>query len=150
MEIKFASIERIKTGTDEVMSFSVPKSLRFDYRELVKKAQPADRFDLVISTPRKIRSTGQWSQNHHLNGHCMQISRETGQDFEGVKLYIKRMAIPRGLPLKTKPDGDIILSIIDGGPVPISEVDMDTIQCGWCIEELHILAAELGIILKEE
>ena len=150
MEIKFAKIERIHTGTDEVMSFPVPRALRFEYRELIKKAQPTDRYDLVLATPRRKRSVGPHSQNHHLNGHCAQISRETGQDFETVKLYAKRMAIPRGLPLKTKPNGDVLMSLVDGQPVPISENEMDMIQCGWVIEELHILAAELGIVLQEE
>ncbi len=150
MKLELSNAQRIKTGTDESVSFAVPKSLRFEYRELVRKAQPVDRFDLIVANLRKRRSTGPWSQSHHLNGHCQQIANQTGQDFETVKLYGKRMAIARGLPLKTKPDGEIVYSITDGQPVPISEADMDTIQCGWCIEETHILAAELGIVLREE
>jgi len=150
MKLELTKAQRIKTGSDEVISFAVPKSLRFEYRELVKKGLPADRFDLVVSTPRKKRSTGPWSQNHHLNGHAAQIARATGQDFETVKLYAKRQAIAQGLPLKIRPDGDVLMSLVDGQPVPISESEMDTIQCSWVIEELHVLAAELGIILQEE
>lgn len=150
MKLELFGIQRQRTGSQDSMAFMVPASRRVEYRELVRKAQPADRFDLVISTMRKLRSTGPWSQNHHLNGHAMQIAHETGQDFETVKLYAKRMAIPRGLPLKIKPDGDIVYSLVDGLPVPISETNMDTTQCGWVIDELHILAAELGIILREE
>lgn len=150
MKLELVRVERIRTGNDTVMAFSVPPSRRFDYRELVRKAQPSDRFDLVVSTPRKKRSTGFKSQNAHFNGHCQQISMETGQDFETVKLYVKRQAIPMGLPLKQRPDGEILYSIADGLPVPISETDMDTIQCGWCIDAAHLLAAELGIILREE
>lgn len=150
MEIKVLGIQRIKTGSPRVVSLEIPAVREAEYRALVLKAQPADRFDLVLSTMRRKRSTGPWSQNHHLNGHCMQIANETGQDFEAVKLYVKRQAIARGLPLKTKPDGDIVYSIADGEPVPISEADMDTIQCGWCIDACHVLAAELGIVLREE
>lgn len=150
MKLELFGVQRQRTGSPESMAFTVPASRRVEYRELVLKAQPLDRFDIMLSTPRKKRSTGPWSQNHHLNGHCVQIANSTGQDFEAVKLYVKRAAIARGLPLKLKPDGDVLLSIVDGEPVPISEADMDTIQCGWCIEEAHILAAELGIILREE
>ena len=150
MEIKVLGIQRIKTGSPRVVSLKIPTVREAEYRALIKKAQPLDRFDLVLSTMRKKRSTGPWSQNHHLNGHCMQISQETGQNFEDVKLYVKRAAIARGLPLKLQPNGEIVYSIVDGQPVPISETDMDTLQCGWCIEEAHILAAELGITLVEE
>ena len=46
----------------------------------------------------KRRSTGPLSQNHHFNGHCAQVARETGNDFEDVKLGIKARAIKRGFP----------------------------------------------------
>jgi hypothetical protein len=149
MEIKVLGIQRIKTGSPRVVSFEIPAVREAEYRALVVKGQPVDRFDLVLSTMRKKRSTGPWSQNHHLNGHAMQIAHETGQNFDDVKLYAKRQAIARGLPLKLKPNGEIVYSIVDGQPIPISETEMDTIQCGWVIDELHILAAELGIILRE-
>jgi hypothetical protein len=149
MTLKLTRSQRLKTGTAETVSFTVPPSRQFEYRELVRKGQPDDRFDVTISTPTKRRTTGYKSQNHHLNSHVMQISQETGQDFESIKTFCKRAAIPRGLPLKMK-DGDILLSILDGQPVPISETEMDTVQCGWCIEEVHILAGEFGIVLREE
>jgi len=150
MEIKVLGIHRLHSGSPRVVSLEIPAVREAEYRALIVKAQPADRFDLVLSTLRRKRSTGPWSQNHHLNGHAMQIAQETGQDFEAVKLYVKRQAIARGLPLKQKTNGDIIYSIVDGEPVPISETDMDTVQCGWCIDACHVLAAELGIILREE
>lgn len=150
MEIKVLGIHRLKSGSPRIVSLEIPAVREAEYRALVVKAQPADRFDLVLSTPRHKRSTGPWSQGNHLNGHVFQIANETGQDFAAVKLYVKRAAIARGLPLKQKPNGDIVCSIVDGEPVPISEADMDTVQCGWVIDELHILAAELGIVLREE
>ena len=149
MTLKLTRVQRLKTGTAGAVSFAIPPSLQFEYRELVKKAQPDDRFDVTISTPTKRRTTGWHSQNGHLNGHVMQISQETGQDFDAVKTFVKRAAIPRGLPVKMKGDS-ILLSILDGQPVPISETDMDTVQCGMVIDEIHILAGELGITLREE
>ena len=150
MEIKVLGIHRLKTGSPRIVSLEIPAVREAEYRALVVKGQPADRFDLVLSTPRRKRSTGPWSQSHHLNGHVSQIAQETGQDFDAVKLYVKRQAISRGLPLKQTQNGDIIYSIVDGEPVPISEADMDTVQCGWCIDAAHVLAAEFGIALREE
>jgi hypothetical protein len=150
MKLELLNAKRVKTGDPALLSVEIPLSLRFEYRELLRKGQPVDRYNLVIQNPTRKRSTGPWSQNHHLNGHAMQIAQETGQNFDDVKLYAKRQAIARGLPLKLKPNGEIVYSIVDGQPVPISETEMDTLQCGWVIDEIHILAAELGIILREE
>ena len=45
--------------------------------ELEKLAQK-DSLVFKIVPPRKLRSTGEYSQNHHLNGHIQQICVETG------------------------------------------------------------------------
>lgn len=150
MEIKVLGIRRLKTGSPRVLSLEIPAVREGEYRDLVRKGQPGDRFDLVLSTPKRRRSTGPLSQGNHLNGHCQQIAESTGQDFAAVKLYVKRMAIARGLRLKLKASGEPVCSIVDGEPVPISEADMTVEECAWCIEETHILAAELGILLREE
>jgi hypothetical protein len=150
MRLELVRVRRLQTKDPRVVSFEIPLSRANEYAEFVRKGQELDRYDVRIETPRSRRSTGYKSQNHHLNGHCMQIAHETGQDFETVKLYVKRMAIARGLPLKLRPDGEILYSIVDNQPMPISETEMDTQQCGWCIEEAHILAADFGIILREE
>lgn len=150
MKLELSIAKRIKTGKDCIFSISVPEFMKFEYRELVKKGQPNDLYHVIIENVKKKRSTGPLSQNHHLNGHCMQISKETGQDFETVKLYLKRKAITNGLRIKTKPNGEIVYSIIDGEPVPISESEMSVEECAWCIEEAHALSIELGIILRED
>ena len=96
------------------------------------------------------RTTGEKSQNHRLNGFISQFCDATGNDFYDIKLYVKRKAMRRGLPAKTDNNGEIIYSKVDGEPLPISEADMNTIQCSWAIEEIQQLAAEYGIILREE
>jgi hypothetical protein len=106
--------------------------------------------NVLLEIPGKPRTTGRFSQGNHLNGHIAQICEDTGNDFEDVKLYIKRKAVAHGLRLKTKDDGGIVYSVNDGEPIPISEADMTTEECGWCIDECHILAMELKIILVEE
>lgn len=150
MELKVLGIHRLKSGSPRIVSLEIPAVREADYRALVEKAQPDDRFDLTLSTMRKKRSTGPWSQNHALNGFCQQIANSTGNDFADVKLYVKRAAISHGLRLKTHADGSPVLSLTDGEPIPISEADMTTEECSWCIEEATILASEYGVILRTE
>jgi hypothetical protein len=150
MKIELSRIQRIKTGKRLTVEFEIPATREAEYAALILKGQPGDRYDVTISTLRRKRSTGWKSQNRHFNGHCQQIANETGNPFDDVKMFIKRRAIARGLPLMTKPNGDLVYSLVDGEPLPISESDMDTVECGYCIDESHILAGELGIVLIEE
>lgn len=99
--------------------------------------------DFVLVTmqpPKKPRTTGKDSQNHHLNGHIMQICNETGQDYETVKYCIKMIAVEQmGYPSKT----------IAGHIVPQPEHLSSTDECALLIEAAHVLAAQLSIILQE-
>lgn len=101
-------------------------------------------FRFQASRPRKPRTTGWKSQNHHFNGHIQQICKETGvdkfKDFQYVKMQCKYDAIPRGYGYMIMRDGTI---------VPKSEADADTIECAILIDTAHQLAAELNITLKE-
>lgn len=91
------------------------------------------------SKAKKPRSTGERSQNHHINGHIQQICVETGNDFEAVKMYVKKQAIRRGYPFET----------FRGEVIPLSESKIDTVQAGYLIDEIHQLADELSIVLME-
>jgi len=147
-KFKLPNAKRIPTGTLEIVSFQIPRIYQAEYRELVLKSP--DQLDLELSIHKKMRSTGPYSQGNHFNGHVQQICAETGNEFNDVKLYIKRQAIKHGLRFATKDSGEIVYSLIDLEPLPISESLMTSEECGWCIEEAHILAADLGIILHEE
>jgi len=105
------------------------------------------RVHCIVEPEVKKRSTGAHSQNHHLNGHIQQFCQETGNEFEDVKNYLKRVAIKRGYPIKQHAGVDVMFR---GLPVGISEADASTEDCAMLIEEMHILANEYGIILKEE
>ena len=95
---------------------------------------------LTIQPPRKPRTTGEHSQNHHLNGHIMQICNETGNDYDTVKDAVKQLAVEQmGYPYKT----------IGGRIVPQRERECSTDECALLIEAAHVLAADLGIILQE-
>ena len=88
---------------------------------------------------RKLRSTGDRSQNHHINSHIQAIAQDTGNDFDTIKLWCKREAISEGYPFET----------FRGVRVPWSETRLDTLQAGILIETIHRLAAELNIRLVE-
>ena len=124
-----------------------------DYREafaiLYQRVKGAV-WELTAGKWYRSRTIGKDSQNHRLNGFVSQFCNATGNDFADIKLYVKRKAMRRGLPAKTGNNGEIIYSKVDGEPLPMSEADMDTVQCSWVIEEIQQLAAEEGIILKEE
>ena len=95
---------------------------------------------LTMQPPKRPRTTGPNSQNHHLNGHIMQICNETGASYSAVKDEIKRIAVEfMGYPYE----------LINGHIHPKGESDCSTDECAKLIEAAHILAADLGIILQE-
>ncbi len=95
---------------------------------------------VTLQPPKKPRTTGEGSQNHHLNGHIMQICNATGQDYETIKYCVKMIAVEQmGYPYKT----------IAGHIVPQPESESSTDECALLIEAAHILAAQLSIILQE-
>ena len=95
---------------------------------------------LTIQPPNRPRTTGKDSQNHHLNGHIMQICQETGNSYKAVKDEIKRIATEEmGYPYEE----------INGHIHPIGESESSTDECANLIEAAHVLAADLGIILQE-
>ena len=95
---------------------------------------------VTMQPPKRPRTTGKESQNHHLNGHIMQICAETGNDYDAVKDAVKMLAVSTmGYPYKT----------IGGQIVPQRERDASVDECALLIEAAHVLAADLGIILQE-
>ena len=104
---------------------------------------------VTIETPKKPRTTGEKSQNRHLNGHIQQIAQETGTPFDVVKHEIKQRAITRGYPILYDGKGKAVLDIF-GREQGISEADCSTVECGYLIDETHQLAAELDFVLREE
>ena len=95
---------------------------------------------VTLQPPKKPRTTGEGSQNHHLNGHIMQISIETSAGYSAVKDEVKRIAVETmGYPYE----------IVNGHIHPKGESDSSTDECALLIEAAHVLAADLGIILQE-
>ena len=95
---------------------------------------------VTMQPPKRPRTTGEGSQNHHLNGHIMQICNETGNSYDVIKYCVKMIAVEQmGYPYKT----------IAGHIVPQPESESSTDECALLIEAAHILAADLEIILQE-
>lgn len=95
---------------------------------------------LTMQPPKRPRTTGKDSQNHHLNGHIMQICNETGNDYDTIKYCVKMLAVEQmGYPYKT----------VAGHILPQPERQSSTDECAKLIEAAHVLAAQLSIILQE-
>jgi hypothetical protein len=93
----------------------------------------------------KSRTTGPHSQNHHFNSHVAQVAKETGNDFDDVKIGVKARAIKRGYPEpRIRKAGGRTFEVWK------SESDCTTLECSWLIDEIHQIADELGITLREE
>ena len=110
-------------------------------RHYAEQMKPGRQYRFTMKEKRPRRTTGEKSQNHHLNGHVQQIAMETGAGFDDIKSYIKREAVAMGYPFVTLANGDIL---------PKSEADSDTAECALLIESAHVVAADNGIILRED
>ena len=110
-------------------------------RELRKCRDKHNRFVLLtLQPPKRPRTTGKGSQNHHLNGHIIQICNETGNSYDAIKYCVKMLAVEEmGYPYE----------IIDGHIWPKAEHESSTDECAKLIEAAHVWAAQHGIILQE-
>ena len=108
-------------------------------RQLAEKR--IDQMYVKLDRPKRIRTTGEKSQNHHLNGHVQQLAQDTGDYFDDMKSNIKRKAMGKGYPFRTNAFGDA---------VPISESEATTEQCAMLIDTAHEVASFLGVTLREE
>lgn len=128
-----------------LISFQIPTEavLRENLVKVISACRDKhnDYCTITIRTPRKPRTTGYKSQNHHLNGHIVQICNETGNSYATIKSYIKLVAVEQfGYPYE----------IFKGKVIPKAESDCDTEECAMLIEVAHYVAATEGISLREE
>ena len=127
-----------------LIAFEVPREpeLQEALRKVLRLCRDKnnDYVAVTLSRPYSPRTTGPKSQNHHLNGHIMQICNETNNDYEVVKYCVKMIATEQmGYPFQT----------IAGHVVPKRESDCNTEECAKLIEASHVLAAQMGVILRE-
>lgn len=102
---------------------------------------------VTLAVPYKKRTSGRHSQNSAIHGFAQCIAEYTGEEMERIKDYCKKRAVRRGYPVKRDDNGNVIISRLDGEPIPESSGRVNTVEAGYLIEELQQLASELGVIL---
>ncbi len=135
------NVDLVQYSHDQV-TIKLPASAEDAWSALVQSLQKKRVYQVYVKIgyPRKPRTTGEHSQNSHLNGHVQQIAAYTGDSFDDVKMHIKREAIAMGYPYHTNSFGEV---------VPDSEANASTVECGYLIDTAHRIASDLGITLKE-
>ena len=94
-----------------------------------------------LKKPYKSRSTGKGSQNNLFYALVTEICKETGNDLEDIKDYLKEKACARrSYPYE--------VNKMTGRIRPYSTTKVDTVQMAGLIEEAYQLCAELGIIVE--
>lgn len=126
----------------EAVTVHIPFDRRDEWTQLIKlpAIEKSQQLYVKLGKPRKPRTTGWKSQNHHFNGHIQQFCQCSGDSFDEVKLHIKREAVSMGYPVKHTSWGTV---------VPISESDASTVECGYLIDTIHRVASDFGYTLKE-
>jgi hypothetical protein len=117
------------------------------WKELMDEGRP---FVLELKRFYKARTTGQKSQNHHINGHTQQLCMITGNDFNTMKTFLKLGAIEQGYPFDTIIDPTVDPEAEQAiRKEPWSETRIDTLQAGYLIDYIHQFADENGYKLIE-
>lgn len=101
---------------------------------------------LTFSAPYPKRTSGIHSQNSCLHGYASCIADFTGDYPEVILNVCKKRAFRQGYPAKKDEFGNVLIGV-DGEPIPESSAKVTTVECGYLIDELQILAGELGVIL---
>jgi hypothetical protein len=121
-----------------MLEISIPEQ----YRDIVfsrLKQLKNNQVRVTLKKPGRPRTTGAFSQSHCINGYCQQIATATGQDFDTVKMAMKRLAVSRGYPFRTEK--------FTGEIVPYSETEINTEQAAILIETIIQFASEYNIRL---
>jgi len=140
--IPLPAVKRLHTGHEDRICFELPEYSRAAVWSLLRKAHKKHRgmVQLIIDVPMRKRSTGKNSQNAHINGHCQQLAMETGNSFRAVKERMKELAVNRGYPFETLPDGSTR---------PKSEAEITVDEAKHLIDAIHQFADEWFFVLIE-
>lgn len=150
-KITIPAAERVKVGISDVIAFRMPEAIKPAVVQLVKSVErlSANQYTITIDKPRRRRTTGRRSQNARINGHIQVIAAATGNDFDDVKMYVKQRAVSMGYPMLLDEDGNVVVSMLNGSPLGQSESDCSVEEAKILIEQIHLLAASIPVILPE-
>lgn len=96
---------------------------------------------LEMSPPCRKRTTGENSQNNLIWRLITIIAQETGNEIEDVEIAVKERAIKRGYPYRQNK--------LTGRPIPASMTTINTVEAGYLIDELYLIASEYEINVGE-
>lgn len=132
----------IRHSYSDRVEIDIPDSLRGIWEALRShgRFKASQQLYVKLALPKRPRTTGEKSQNHHAWGHAVQIGAHTGDYKEDVIAEAKRRAVTHGYPTRQDSFGNI---------VPMSESTISTVEAGYLIDELHHIASDLDVKLKE-
>lgn len=131
--------KKINSGSPAAISFELPIPYRAIWEQMVEQSR-SGYWCLKVTRPRKPRTTGPLSQNHHFRGHCRDIMEQTGNSMAAVATALKEHAVE----FFGYPEDEVF-----GKRKPRSEADLDTVEEGLLIDATHHFAAEWGYWLIE-
>lgn len=130
------------------LCFTLPEDEAIQTRiaEVLSKCRDEhnDNVVLTISTPKNKRTL---KQNSLFHVYCQKVHEYTGQGIDSIKMYCKQQATERGYPVVRDELGEILIDIATEKPLPISSRDATTSDLSLLIDEIQLLAADLGIPL---
>lgn len=130
------------------LCFTLPEDEAIQIRiaEVLSKCRDEhnDNVVLTISTPKNKRTL---KQNSLFHVYCQKVHEYTGQGIDSIKMYCKQQATERGYPVVRDELGEILIDIATEKPLPISSRDATTSDLSLLIDEIQLLAADLGIPL---
>ena len=143
-------VVKLKNQTSNTYTLNLSQNQKDLCQEMFKNC--VDKYGgnirVVFQTPKRLRSTGERSQNRHLNGHIQQICEDTGNEFDLVKLAVKERAIDMGYPMIYDKNGEPKKGLF-GIRLAKSESEATIEECTLLINAVHLFAAEAGIYLRE-
>ena len=137
--INLPAVQQLITGSPAAVSFELPVKYRATWEKMVENAK-TNQWNVKISRPKRPRTTGWKSQNHHFRGHCRDILQQTGNSMTVVATAIKEYAVE----FYGYPEDEIF-----GKKKPRSEADLDTVECALLIDATHHFAVEWKLNLRE-
>lgn len=125
--------------------FEVPEEpeLQEQLRKVLRACRDKnnDYVAVTMERPYSPRTTGPKSQNHHLNGHLMQLAQHSGYSYDEIKYLVKMTAAEQfGYPTTT----------VGRYELPKPEHLCNTEECAMLIEAAHFVAAYMRCVLREE
>ena len=138
------TLHRKQTGDGSQIAFEVSAAIHNTLWSYIKTvgSKTGEYFRVRIDRPFKPRSTGEWSQNHHLRGHEQQLASAMGLTMSEIHDTIKMELASWPEKVVKGPKGEKFIKL--------SEADISSAVCAEAIELCHVWAAHISLVLREK